>query len=128
MNLRLERRLYRADGIFSELKDESLDTIAYTLEHSYNNLPKLPNGIYTCTRYMSPKHGYVVFLVNDVPGHDHIEFHIGNYNRDSIGCILVGRSIAFVDGKKMLTRSKDAFTDFMRMQDGLDTFQLVVAG
>jgi hypothetical protein len=50
----------------------------------------IPAGTYNLTRYLSPKRGYFVPLVNDVPERSMIELHIGNYPQDTDGCILIG--------------------------------------
>jgi hypothetical protein len=132
MNLRLERRLYREDGIFSDLKDENGKVIAVTLEHSYDNTPKIPNGTFTCKRGQHRLHDMVsdftTFEIENIPGHFNILFHWGNFNKDSDGCVLVGQSVAFVNGTKMITKSKDSFDRFMQLQNSLNSFQLTVVG
>ncbi len=101
MDLTLTRTDFREDGIFGELSNTASGArLACTLEHAYPvNMsltvekawePKIPAGVYTAKRYMSPKHGYEVFRLLSVPGSDYDEIHIGNYNKDSDGCILVG--------------------------------------
>ncbi len=136
MNLRLERRLYRSDGIFSDLKDETGRVVAVTLEHAYpdglgNFKPKIPNGTFTCQRGPHRLHGMVsdftTYEVTHVAGHDNLLFHWGNYNKDSDGCILLGRSVAFLNGIKMVTNSRDSFDRFMASQSD-NTFQLTVVG
>jgi hypothetical protein len=131
MNLKLERRLFRDDGIFSDLKNEKGDVIAVTLEHSYDKKPKIPNGTYTCKRSPHRLHGmssdFITFEIMNVPGHDNILFHWGNYNKDSDGCVLVGQKVAMMpNGMKMITRSRETFADLMKIEEGLDTFQLTV--
>lgn len=135
MNLRLERRLYREDGIFSDLKDEKGNLIAVTLEHAYDNgsggwTAKVKPGTFYCQRGQHRLHNmtfdFVTFEVLGIAGHDDILFHWGNFNKDSEGCILVGKTIAYVNGAKMITRSKDAFADFMKLETDTDLFQLTV--
>ncbi len=132
MNLRLERRLYRADGIFSDLKDESGKVIAVTLEHSYDNKPKIPNGTFTCKRGQHRLHGmtnaFTTFEITGIAGHDNLLFHWGNYNKDSDGCVLVGKSVAFVAGSKMITQSRITFDQLMQSELSIDSFQLTVTG
>jgi hypothetical protein len=69
----------------------------------------------------------VTFEVEDVPDFmgqpvDGILIHIGNYNQDSIGCILLGEA----QTDNMITNSKEAFTQFMSTLEGIDSFQLIV--
>jgi hypothetical protein len=137
MNLRLERRFYRPDGIFSDLKDDTGKLIAVTLEHAYMDasgkfVPKIPQGAFTCKRGPHRLHGmssdFMTFEICGVAGHSNLLFHWGNYNKDSEGCILVGKSIAFLNGMKMITRSRESFDQLIRLQDGVDSFQLIVIG
>lgn len=122
----LSRKMFRDDGVFSVLHDRF-----QTLEHSYNLLPKIPNGTYTCVRGMHRLHGmtedFETFEVTGVEGHSNLLFHVGNYNEDSEGCILVGEQVGQkLNGGKMITNSKVAFKQFMGLQAGVDSFTLVV--
>jgi hypothetical protein len=130
--------MYRDDGIFGEIRDENKKLLFNSLEHAYLptsedavpliHISKIPEGTYTCIRYMSPKHGYEVFMLKDVPGHDHCEIHIANYMKDVIGCIGIGKQIGWqLGGKlKMLTYSTQAFKEFMDLEKDVDEFQLVI--
>jgi hypothetical protein len=125
MDLLLVRREYLDCGIFGEIDCGSL--YFFTLEHSYDKKPIVPAGTYKCTRFDSPKFGYQTFMLNDVPGHDHILIHIGNYNHDSEGCILIGLALGRTGkGGVMLTSSKQAFAHFMALQEGVDEFTLTI--
>lgn len=128
MRLTLTRKEFRADGIFSELSDESGKVIAHTLEHSYSNKPKLNDGEHNCVRGMHNLHSGPIetFEILGVPCHSGILFHVGNYNKDSDGCVLLGVSVSkFKDGQ-MITASKAKFAEFMNMLKGIDKFKLVV--
>lgn len=136
MNLKLYRNMDRSDGIFGYITDEN-DTLLYkTLEHSYIDYkgdysPKLPIGTYTCVRGQhqlhSMKQPFTTFEVTNVPGHVGILFHVGNYNGDSDGCILLGTSVSVMDnGGLMLDSSKVAFDKFMDAQKNCDSFTLEV--
>jgi len=50
----------------------------------------IPTGTYNVTSYDSPKQGRTVPLLEDVPGFADIEIHVGNYPRDTDGCLLLG--------------------------------------
>lgn len=127
--MRLVRYDWRADGIFGRLRDDHDDQLAVTLEHSFDGKPKLPAGQYLCKRGMHQlEHGgrFETFEVLDVPGHTGILFHIGNWNRDSDGCILLGRvSVGSTDGH-MITSSAMTFFSFMNALDGVNEFPLTV--
>lgn len=131
MDLILTRVEKRPDGIISKLTDANGNLIAWTLEHSYDGEPKVPNGLYVCARgehELIHQPPFETFEVMRVIGHSGILFHVGNFNEDSEGCILLGEAFATVDGgtRAMVTNSKVAFAKFMAIQYGLNTFQLSV--
>lgn len=51
----------------------------------------IPEGTYPVTFAWSPKLRAVVPHLVDVPGRTHILIHIGNFPRDTEGCVLVGQ-------------------------------------
>lgn len=126
MNLTLRRTQFTPDGIFGELVNDAGSLIAVTLEHSYELVPKIAEDVYLCQRGMHQLAGmscpFETFEVTDVPNHTQILFHMGNYNRDSAGCILVGKSVL----DKMIVSSREAFAEFMEIQKGVDQFSLTV--
>lgn len=71
----------------------SLDGVfeAYTLE---NVQLAAPLGEFELQLYLSPRLGYEVLLLMDVPNRSMIEIHIGNKPADFHGCIGVGTSLA----------------------------------
>lgn len=121
----LTRTRYDADGIFGELTNGTKH-ICYTLEHSFDSVPAVPAGTYTCKRGQHSLAGmannFITFEVQNVPGHTGILFHTGNVNRDSEGCILVGQAIK----GSVLLESRLAFASFMELLDRLPTFTLEV--
>lgn len=137
MKYTLKRDEYRPDGIFGALfQDDSEKPFCVTLERAYKcengYEPKLPAGTYECKLRESPKFGRKLFQVFGVPPFHgtpvtFIEIHIGNFNHDSIGCILLGKIILeFPIGSFALGASKDAFNAFMNSLDGQETFPLTV--
>lgn len=122
MNITLTRNPFRADGITGTLYDEKAHRITDTLEHAFDGKPKLPAGVYTCRRRLSPHFGFELFVIEGVPGHDFMEIHPGNKQNDSNGCVLVGTA----SGGPLLYRSREAFDYLMWLQHGLDTFTLTV--
>lgn len=128
MTLKLVRREFREDGIFSELMKDG-KVIAHTLEHSFNMKPKIPDGTYMCRRGIHKLENlkpFETFEVCGVSGHTGILLHIGNWNKDSDGCILVGSGIAQSPQGQMVTGSKQAFADFMDLCEGFQSFALEV--
>lgn len=140
MNLMLDTFKVRRDGVTGRLFTDSGELIAVTLEHAYESgvegyAPKVPAGTYRCVRGWHQLHKggglsdpFETFEVTDVPGHAGILFHTGNFNRDSAGCILVGARFADIgnDGTVDVADSRAAFARFMRLQDGVDEFELRV--
>ncbi len=126
----LKRIEKRDDGIFSELYNDSGDLLAKTLEHSYNGEPKLYNGTFTCVRGMHQLHGmtqpFETFEITGVTGHTGILFHVGNWNQDSDGCVLLGSEIEPSDRGQMVIASRITFNKFMQGLSGVNQFTLVV--
>jgi hypothetical protein len=129
MKLILKRTDFRDDGIFGTLSIEGAGQIAVTLERSYNKVPKIVAGNYTCKRSMHRLHGMIedfeTFQVMKVPKCTGILFHWGNYNKDSEGCVLLGTAVNKHDAW-MITNSRIAFANFMKKVKDLQSFQLEV--
>lgn len=134
MNLTLTRKKFAADGVFGELVSDDGSFFAITLEHAYPQRKKykskIPPGEYKCVRGIHRLKDLVefeTFEVMGVPGCTGIIIHVGNYNEDSEGCILVGSAYGNrANGGQMITSSKQKFTEFMNMQKGVDEFILKV--
>ena len=125
VTLTLTRARFEADGIFGELTNGDKH-VCYTLEHSFDSVPAVPAGTYTCKRGQHRLGGmannFITFEVQNVPGHTGILFHTGNTNRDSEGCILLGQQIKGA----VLLNSRPAFASFMELLDRLPQFTLEV--
>ena len=121
--IKLERIELNSEGIFSALTVSG--KVFYTLEHSYDCIPKVQPAVYKCVRGTHQLHDgipFETFEITGVEGHSGILFHVGNYNKDSDGCVLVGE-------KKVgnsVVNSKKAFAEFMNLLVGIDDFELVV--
>lgn len=139
MKLILTRIDKREDGIFGTLHTETKTTLAVTIEHAYDSGlgngsydAKLQPGTYNCVRGAHQLHAgkpFETFEVKGVAGHTGILFHVGNFNEDSEGCILLGRRIAPRDPPEsgnMITSSRNTFNAFMDLLRGLDSFTLEV--
>ena len=136
MRNELRRTAYRYDGVFGVFTFEGdIAPFMVTLEHGYENgaevcMPKLPKGEYKCVRGVHQLHDgkpFETFEITGVEGHSGILFHAGNFNRDSEGCVLCGRQVVSQpDGSKMITGSRDKFTDFMQRLTGINEFILEV--
>lgn len=127
----LIRKEYNSWGIISELKGG--DTFSWvTLEHAYLQdggcyLPKIPKGTFTCvkgTHELLTGGPFTTFEITGVPSHTGLLFHIGNFNNDSEGCILLGNQLNEIT--QSILNSRIAFNEFMIAQNGSDKFKLTV--
>ncbi len=128
----LLRHKFTANGVFGELLNEMGTHLCVTLEHAYPNgdswIAKIPDeGTFKCVRGLHQISGYSLpfesFEITGVPNHFGILFHVGNYNSDSEGCVLLGREIL---NSTMITDSLTTFTQFMKSLEGCDSFELNV--
>lgn len=71
----------------------------------------IPAGTYVVKKYNSPAHGYAVPLVYNVPGHQGIEIHVGNYPKDTKNCLLLGAGYVARD---FIASSKIAIDEFYK--------------
>lgn len=141
MNLKLTRSAFDVDGIFGVLTDENNSTVAVTLEHAYDSgngdgsyVPKVSPGVYICLKHPPNRLPYTTYELQRVPSFQRIPvsgilLHVGNYNHDSDGCILVGRRVAANPdklGENMITSSQNTFNKLMDLQKGLGSFILEI--
>lgn len=138
MDLILKPYLFVKDGIFGDLLSANdYSIVCVTLQHAYLNEmkesyePKLQIGTYTCVRGMHQLEGmtkpFETFEITNVPGHTNILFHVGNFNRDSSGCVLLGQKIETgPDSILMITHSAETFARFMQLQADVSSFILTV--
>ena len=134
MDLILKRDQYRSDGIFSHVTDAIGNQIMVTCDHAYDDgqgnwLPKVAPGIYTCVRgthALSDGIPFETFEVTGVEGHSGILFHPGNTEMASHGCFCTGQDIAEFGSAQGVTHSRDTFAHFMKLQTGINQFQLTV--
>lgn len=134
MKLTLTRHEYREDGIFGDLHNEDGELLAVTLEHAFIDIalpghyePKIPSGEYTCVHHAPAHLLYETIEIKNVPGHSGILFHVGNFNHDSDGCVLLGQTVSILkDNQKMISGSRAAFAAFMQRVQDVNYFTLEV--
>jgi|SRR5271166_1222696 len=128
--MNLNRNSFEVSGIYGTLiSDDGVFSCA-TLEHAFaqddgSYAPIIPAGTYTCTLGTFTLENYPpgqYYQIMDVPGHTHVLIHFGNYNKNSDGCILVGATRV----GNMITNSDQTFKEFMYIQNGAESFELVV--
>jgi len=118
----------RGEGTVGVLKIDKV-VFCFTLEPSDKlnklNQSSIPAQQYLCKRTSSRKFGET-FEVTNVPGRTHILFHSGNLMANTAGCILLGRSVGYIEGERAISNSKYMFDKFMRELEGEDVFHLTV--
>ena len=90
--------------------------VAYTLEDEKREVKvkgetRIPSGTYKIGFYDSPSHGPKSLHIKDVHGFEYILIHPGNTDKDTDGCLLVGKRIGKLDGKRAVLDSKLAFKE-----------------
>ena len=103
-----------------------LDTLEPSLVNPFHSgHPRMPAGTYLVKVTQSPDLGYRCPEVLGVPGRTGIRIHIGNFGKDTLGCVLVG--LDATSDHLAVEHSTVAFKSLMDWIDGLHTgLQLVV--
>ena len=108
--------IYRkVDSGISTIGDLRINGVfeCYTLEQEWNNNVKgnscIPAGEYkfgtkTYGKYYK-KYGHPILKIFDVPNRGEILCHIGNWPKDTLGCVLFGKT----KGIDYVGRSKEAY-------------------
>lgn len=96
--------------------DMSLDEIASI---KIQDQTAIPTGRFQVVSYFSPKHNMNVPLLLGVPGYGFVEIHVGNFAKDTDGCLLLGMGVA----PDAVTESQVAVDGFYRQ-----FFQALAAG
>lgn len=115
MNIRVERTVFSEFSTIGRLLVDG-EFQCFTLEpvwvESENIKPRaIPQGTYTLKRRFSPKHGFTVPWVCDVTGFEDVEIHPGNFPKDTLACLLVGKTKG--PNPDYIGASKLAFAELM---------------
>ena len=107
------------------LKSFECKTMELPWKDNKKQISCIPTGEYKVIKHNSPNFGKV-YKVLDVSGRSDILFHKGNFNKDSKGCILVGKE--FIDiNKDGLTDITASGATFEKMLEVLpDSFKIVI--
>ena len=93
LNLRVDRQIFSLHSTIGRIYIDG-EFECFTLEPAWkfdDSKPRaIPEGTYKVTFRFSQAHGKSVPHVEDVPGFEAIEIHIGNDPGDTKGCLLVG--------------------------------------
>lgn len=98
----------------------TLHTLELPWKDNAPDISCIPAGTYRLKRRFSAKHGYELFGIEDVPGRTDVELHIGNFLKDTLGCVLLGlgRTATAIE------RSTEAFHRFMDAMTGIDEIEI----
>lgn len=107
-------RFFTDDGAVSGFTLEP-HAIDWTTEKKLRGHTAIPCGKYKVSVYYSPSQKEEVALLADVPHFTMVEIHVGNFPKDTRGCILVGteRTIHKNLGQVHVFWSRKVFTDLM---------------
>lgn len=107
MKLEVRRKEETSRSIIGELWIDGQKE-CYTLEPARTNPvnvghPCISAGSYNVIFTPSPHLGYITPELENVPGRSDIRIHVGNFPRDTDGCILVGsaKNINWVSSSKV---------------------------
>lgn len=99
-------------------------SMGITLEKPFKaNMPftsSIPGGKYSGILYNSPKYGPTIKII--VEGRDDVIFHIGNFPRNTEGCVLLGMCMAAGGDAIKGRTSKPAFKRFQKLIYGVKNF------
>ncbi len=77
----------------------------------------IPTGDYICERVQSPRLG-VCYAIKHVVNRSHILIHVGNFNSEIRGCILIGQYLQDINNDKQY--------DTVNSRSAMNIFQFVV--
>lgn len=86
-------------------------TLELAWKNNQKNISCIPKGLYKVIPHYSGKFGRVYWL-QDVENRSYIYFHVGNYYKDTLGCILVGDSYSDIN--------RDGYLDVINSRKTLD--------
>lgn len=113
MKLTLKTTAQDEAATCGELRTESGWLLCLTLEEPYRLNQKdvscIPAGKYSWFKRLSPKRGYEVIELKDVPGRTNVQIHVGNFLKDTEGCVLVGTQRSDEGAPPSIHESKLAF-------------------
>ena len=124
----IKRIAMNEDGTFGVLMEGTVP-FALTLERPWRNNMRnvscIPQGIYICEKYTSPKYGET-FQVMNVQDRNYILFHKGNIDDDTHGCIIIGEQYESLMGKTAVFASYKGFSEFIEKTKDIQSFKLII--
>jgi hypothetical protein len=130
--IRLTKRLEDVQrGVLLHNGEPILSTLELPWKDNKPNISCIPQGRYYCTRtkdrtLAGGTHIPETFEVNDVKDRSGILFHVGNFAKETHGCILLGQGYDYSPGYPMITHSENAFKRFLNETKNTDSFALLI--
>lgn len=122
------RKWYTDKTTISELYiDQAVQPLCFMLEPTIRagadprGIVAIPDGRYEITLYDSPHFNMKVPLLGNVPGHQYVEIHPGNFERDTHDCLLPG----LVKDVDSVSQSRSAFNLLFPLIDHILTTKQV---
>ncbi len=124
--LRISEKLNATYGVLMEQGFPWMLTLEDAWLQNQPNISCIPAGPYLCKRVNSPAHGDT-FRVQSVVGRTYINFHSGNDEEDTEGCILLGSEWGRDnEGEAIILESRKAVKKFMKRLEGINSFTLYI--
>lgn len=97
----------------SNNKSFSFATLEPPSRNNEKNISCIKSGKYPISKRYSQKYGWH-WIINNVPNRDLILIHVGNFPKDTKGCILIGTGFEDIDNdsRPEVINSKQALKDF----------------
>jgi len=110
------------DGV---LKVFECKTLELPWKYNHSEVSCIPVGDYSVKKHLSPSKGEC-FQIENVIGRSHILIHKGNYNKDTLGCVLVGKNFIDIDkdGQTDISSSSKTMNELLAAMD--ERFDLLV--
>ncbi len=106
-------------------------SICWTLEEPWrdnmSDVSCIPTGCYPLKLEYSPSKGTELWTIKDVPGRSYVRIHVGNTVDDTEGCPLPGTRPGYLNGKRAVLGSRDAFNEFMDAMSGSNDGEIEVS-
>jgi hypothetical protein len=122
---------FQTEGLLTLRKADRIIASFKTLELPWRNndrrVSRIPAGNYKAIKHTSPRFGQTLWIL-DVPNRSEILIHRGNFNRDTLGCILVGTEFRDIDkdGQIDVINSVSAMNELLSLID-TDSVDVVVS-
>lgn len=93
-------------GILQTQNNFSCCTLELPWLNNQSKKSCIPPGVYEYFIRRNASRGTVIELL-DVPDRTNVQIHAGNWTSDSLGCILVGTSLALQAGTRPMVRTSN---------------------